>query len=51
LVLRKISIMFDFPNFQLKLHHDPSFKWKSIQHESCSPWSHLSKSSKITSYG
>jgi hypothetical protein len=26
LVLRKISIMFDFPNFQLKLHHDPSFK-------------------------
>ena len=23
LVLRKFSIMFDFPNFHLKIHHDP----------------------------
>jgi len=45
--LRKFSHMFDFPNFHLKLHHGPSFKWKSVQHESCSPWSHLSKKSKI----
>ena len=37
LVLRKFSIMFDFSNFHLKIHHDPRFKWKSGQHESCSP--------------
>jgi hypothetical protein len=28
--LRKFSNMFDFPNFQLKIHHDTSFKWKSV---------------------
>ena len=49
--LRKFSNMFDFPNFHLKIHHDPSFKWTSVQHESCSPWSHLSKTSKIISFG
>ena len=49
--LRKFSNMFDFPNFQLKIHHDTSFKWKSVQHESCSPWSHLSKMFKIISFG
>ena len=30
LVLRKFSNMFDFPNFHLKIHHDPSFKWKKV---------------------
>ena len=49
--LRKFSNMFDFPNFQLKIHHDTSFKWKSVQHESCFPWPHHSKTSKITSFG
>jgi len=49
--LRKFSNMFDFPNFHLKLHHDPSFKWKSVQYESCSSWSHLSKKSYIISFG
>ena len=41
--LRIFLNMFDFPNFHLKIHHDPSFKWKSVQHESCYPWSNISK--------
>ena len=51
LVLRNFSNMFDFPNFHLKIHHDTSLKWKCFQHESCSPWPHLSKKSKIISFG
>ena len=42
LVLRKFSFMFDFANVHLKVHHDPSFKGKKFQNESCSPRSHLS---------
>ena len=49
--LRKFSNMFDFPNFQLKIHHDTSFKWKSVEHESCSSWSNLSKKSKFIHFG
>ena len=36
-VLRKFSIMFDFSNLHLKINHDPSFKCKSVKHESCFP--------------
>ena len=43
--------IFDFSNFNLKIHHDPRFKWKSIQHESYYHWSHLYKKSNIISFG
>ena len=32
LTLRKIFNMLKFPNFDLKIHHDPISKWKSVQH-------------------
>jgi len=43
--------MLKFPNFHLKIHHDTSFKWKSVEHESCSSWSNLSKKSKFIHFG
>ena len=30
--LRKFSIMFDFSNFHLKIHHYLRSKWKNVQH-------------------
>ena len=43
LTLRKYFDMLKFPNFHLKVHHDPSSKRKTVQHQTCSPWSKLSK--------
>ena len=43
--------MFDFPNFHLKISHDPSFKLKSVQHKSCSYWYNLSKKSNFIPFG
>jgi hypothetical protein len=43
--------MLKFSNFHLKIHHDTSFKWKSVQHESCSSWSNLSKKSNFIHFG